>query len=123
MTTPGALPTSVAMLTVLVFSLLILTFTAISAVSPEFGTASVFNPGPHGLSEMLYAYSSAAGNNGSAFAGLSSNSDWYNVTLGITMLGGRFFVILPMLAIAGALHFLFLRGPVAAWFADVSILF
>ena len=66
-----AFEVQMAMLTVLIFSLLILTFTAISSVSPDFGTSSVFNPGPHGLSEMLYAYSSAAGNNGSAFGGIS----------------------------------------------------
>ena len=91
------------MLTVLIFSLLILAFTAISSVSPSFGTSSVFNPGPHGLSEMLYAYSSAAANNGSAFGGISVNTPWYNTTLGLTMLFGRFFMIVPPLAIAGSL--------------------
>ena len=70
-----AFEVQMAMLTVLVFSLVILTFTAISSVSPDFGTSSVFNPGPHGLSEMLYAYSSAAANNGSAFGGLSVNTN------------------------------------------------
>ena len=69
-----AFEVQMAMLTVLVFSLLILTFTAISSVSPDFGTSSIFNPGPHGLSEMLYAYSSAAANNGSAFGGISVNT-------------------------------------------------
>ncbi len=92
-----------AMLTVLIFSLEILTFTAISSVSPGFGTSSIFNPGPHGLSEMLYAYSSAAANNGSAFGGISVNTHWYNTTLGLTMLFGRFFMIIPPLAIAGSL--------------------
>jgi len=98
-----AFEVQMAMLTVLIFSLLILTFTAISSVSPSFGTSSVYNPGPHGLSEMLYAYSSAAANNGSAFGGISVNTNWYNTTLGLTMLFGRFFMVIPPLAIAGSL--------------------
>jgi K+-transporting ATPase ATPase A chain len=91
-----------AMLYVLVFPLLILAFTAASAVAP-FGVSALANGGPHGLAEILYAYSSAAGNNGSAFAGLSANTPWYNVTLGLAMLGGRFLMIVPALAIAGAM--------------------
>jgi potassium-transporting ATPase potassium-binding subunit len=98
-----AFEVQMAMLTVLIFSLVILAFTAASSVSPGFGTSSVFNPGPHGLSEMLYAYSSAAANNGSAFGGISVNTKWYNTTLGLTMLFGRFFMIIPPLAIAGSL--------------------
>jgi K+-transporting ATPase ATPase A chain len=98
-----AFEVQMAMLTVLIFSLLILTFTAISSVSPTFGTSSVSNPGPHGLSQMLYAYSSAAANNGSAFGGLNVNTKWFNSTLGMTMLFGRFFMIIPPLAIAGSL--------------------
>jgi K+-transporting ATPase ATPase A chain len=98
-----AFEVQMAMLTVLIFSLLILTFTAISSVSPGFGTSSIYNPGPHGLSEILYAYSSAAANNGSAFGGISVNTHWYNTTLGLTMLFGRFFMIIPPLAIAGSL--------------------
>ena len=98
-----AFEVQMAMLTVLVFSLVILTFTAISAVSPDFGTSSIYNPGPHGLSEMLYAYSSATANNGSAFGGISVNTNWYNTTLGLAMLFGRFFMIIPPLAIAGSL--------------------
>ncbi len=98
-----AFEVQMAMLTVLIFSLLILTFTAISSVSPDFGTSSIANPGPHGLSEMLYAYSSAAANNGSAFGGINVNTKWYNTTLGLTMLFGRFFMIIPSLAIAGSL--------------------
>ena len=98
-----AFEVQMAMLTVLIFSLVILTFTAISSVSPGFGTSSVFNPGPHGLSEMLYAYSSAAANNGSAFGGISVNTKWYNTTLGLAMLFGRFFMLIPPLAIAGSL--------------------
>ena len=98
-----AFEVQMAMLTVLIFSFIILTFTAISSVSPDFGTSSIFNPGPHGLSEMLYAYSSAGANNGSAFGGLTVNTKWYNTTLGLTMLFGRFFMIIPPLAIAGSL--------------------
>jgi potassium-transporting ATPase potassium-binding subunit len=98
-----AFEVQMAMLTVLIFSLLILAFTAISSVSPGFGTSSILNPGPHGLSEMLYAYSSAAANNGSAFGGISVNTLWYNTTLGLAMLFGRFFMIIPPLAIAGSL--------------------
>jgi potassium-transporting ATPase potassium-binding subunit len=98
-----AFEVQMAMLTVLIFSLIILTFTAIASVSPGFGTSSIFNPGPHGLSELLYAYSSGAANNGSAFGGLSANTLWYNTTIGLTMLFGRFFMIIPPLAIAGSL--------------------
>ncbi|HYT76878.1 MAG TPA: potassium-transporting ATPase subunit KdpA [Vicinamibacterales bacterium] len=92
-----------AMLVVLVFPLTILAFSAISSVSPSFGTSSVLNPGPHGLSEILYAYTSGTGNNGSAFGGLNANTNWYNVTIGIAMLIGRFMMIIPMLAVAGSL--------------------
>ena len=92
-----------AMLVVLVFPLTILVLTAISAVSPSFGTSQLNNPGPHGLSEMLYAFTSGTGNNGSAFAGISANTLWYNTTLGMAMLVGRFMMIIPMLAIAGSL--------------------
>src|SRR5207253_192984 len=89
-----------AMLVTLVFPLVILVFTAISVVSPSFGTSAIANPGPHGLSEILYAYTEGAGNNGSAFAGISANTLWYNTTIGITMLIGRFMMIIPMLAVA-----------------------
>ena len=92
-----------AMLVVLIFPLTILAFSAISSVAPSFGLPSILNPGPHGLSEILYAYTSATGNNGSAFAGLNANTNWYNVSIGIATLIGRFFMILPMLAIAGNL--------------------
>ena len=92
-----------AMLVVLVFPLTILVFSAISAAAPSFGRSSVLNPGPHGLSEILYAYSSGTGNNGSAFAGLNANTNWYNATIGVAMLIGRFLMIIPMLAIAGNL--------------------
>jgi potassium-transporting ATPase potassium-binding subunit len=91
-----------AMLYVLVFPLVILSFAAWSAVAP-YGLSCLNNAGPHGLSEILYAFSSAAGNNGSAFAGLSANTPWYNLALGLTMLIGRFWMIIPALAIAGIL--------------------
>jgi K+-transporting ATPase ATPase A chain len=91
-----------AILALLVLPLIILGFSAISAMIPV-GLSSLANAGPHGLSEILYAYSSAAGNNGSAFAGLNANTNWYNTTLGITMFLGRFAYIVPMLAIAGSL--------------------
>lgn len=92
-----------AMLAILVMPLFILGFTAISVLMPETGLSSRNNLEAHGLSEILYAFSSGAGNNGSAFAGLNANTLWYNTTLGISMLFGRFFVILPVLAIAGNL--------------------
>ncbi len=91
-----------AMLVVLVFPLVILAFTAISSVK-GFGTSSILNPGPHGFSEILYAFVSGAGNNGSAFGGLTVNTLWYDATIGLTVLAGRFLMIIPMLAIAGNL--------------------
>jgi K+-transporting ATPase ATPase A chain len=91
-----------AMLYCLVFPLVILGFAAWTAVVP-YGLSSLNNTGPHGLSEMLYAFTSAAGNNGSAFAGINANTPWYNTALGLTMLIGRFWMIVPALAIAGIL--------------------
>jgi len=91
-----------AMLVTLVFPLVILVLTAISSVQ-GFGTSSITNPGPHGLTQILYAFTSMAGNNGSAFGGLNENTLWYNTSGGMTMLVGRFFMIIPMLAIAGNL--------------------
>ena len=91
-----------AMLVALVFPLVILIFTGISSVS-GFGTSSITNPGPHGLTQILYSFTSQAGNNGSAFAGLNTNTPWYDNTIGFDMLIGRFFMIIPMLAIAGNL--------------------
>jgi len=91
-----------AMLYALIFPLIILGFTAWSAVSP-YGVSSLNNGGPRGLMEMLYAYTSGAGNNGSAYAGLNANTPWYNVSLGIDMLAGRFLMIVPALGIAGAM--------------------
>ena len=91
-----------AMLYVLIFPLIILYFTGWSAVAP-YALSSLNNAGPHGLSEILYAYSSAAGNNGSAFAGLNANTPWYNITQGVTMLFGRFWMIIPVMGIAGSM--------------------
>lgn len=91
-----------ASLAILLHPLLILVPTAISAVS-EFGLSSLNNAGPHGLSEILYAYTSAAANNGSAFAGLNANTPWYNISIGIVILLGRYISIIALLAIAGSL--------------------
>jgi len=87
---------------VLIFPLLILGFSAWAAVAP-YGTSSIANTGPHGLSEILYAFSSGAGNNGSAFAGLNANTRFWNLALGFDMLAGRFLMIVPALAIAGSM--------------------
>ena len=91
-----------AMLSLLIVALSILGFAAWGAVS-KWGLAGLNNQGPHGLSEILYAFSSGAGNNGSAFAGLTANTPWYNTTLGIDMLFGRFLMIVPIMALAGSL--------------------
>jgi potassium-transporting ATPase potassium-binding subunit len=92
-----------AMLYVLIFPLFILCFSAATVLLPHLGLSSLLNTGPHGLSEILYAFTSAAGNNGSAFAGLNANTNYYNLTLAIVMLSGRFLMIVPMLAVAGNL--------------------
>lgn len=97
-----AFDVKMAMLSVLVGSLTILISAAIAVVA-KFGTASISNPGPHGLSQILYAYTSATGNNGSAFGGLNANTLWYNTSTGVAMLLGRFLVVIPILAIAGNL--------------------
>ncbi len=91
-----------AMLAILVLPAAILGFTALASVIPQ-GLSSLNNAGPHGFSEILYAFTSGAGNNGSAFAGLNANTPFYNVTIGLSMLVGRFAVIVPMMAIAGSL--------------------
>src|SRR5471032_3248984 len=90
------------LLAFVILAFIILGFTAWASVS-NWGTSSLANQGPHGLSEMLYAFASAAGNNGSAFAGLNANTPWYNGSLGFAMFAGRFLMIVPMLAIAGNL--------------------
>ncbi len=97
-----AFDVKMAMLSVLISSLTILVFAAIAVVA-KFGTSSISNPGPHGLSQILYAYTSSVGNNGSAFGGLNANTLWYNTSTAIAMLLGRFFVVIPILAIAGNL--------------------
>ncbi len=97
-----AFDVKMAMLSVLISSLTILVFAAIAVVA-KFGTSSISNPGPHGLSQILYAYTSSVGNNGSAFGGLNANTTWYNTSTAIAMLLGRFFVVIPILAIAGNL--------------------
>jgi K+-transporting ATPase ATPase A chain len=92
-----------SMLYLLIFPLIILAFAAVSILMPNLGLSSLTNHGPHGLSEILYAYTSATGNNGSAFTGLNANTHWYNYSLGIAMFFGRFMMAIPMLAIAGNL--------------------
>jgi K+-transporting ATPase ATPase A chain len=92
-----------AMLYLLIFPLIILGLAAVTVLMPNLGLNSLANHGPHGLSEILYAYASATGNNGSAFAGLNTNTHWYNYSMGIAMFIGRFMMIIPMLAIAGNL--------------------
>jgi K+-transporting ATPase ATPase A chain len=91
-----------AMLTVLILTVIILGFSAWACVS-NWGIAGLANNGPHGFSEMHYAYTSGAGNNGSAFAGLTTNTPWWNTTLGFDFLLGRFFMIIPIMALAGHL--------------------
>jgi K+-transporting ATPase ATPase A chain len=91
-----------AMLAVLILPLAILGFSSVAVVLPV-AVASIANNGPHGLSEILYAYTSATGNNGSAFAGLSANTPWYNVTTAIAMMMGRFGYVIPVMAIAGSI--------------------
>ena len=98
----GGFDVKMAMLALLVLCLSILGFSAWAAVS-DWGLAGLNNTGPHGLSEILYAFSSATGNNGSAFAGLTANTPWYNTTLGLAMLIGRFLMIIPIMALAGSL--------------------
>jgi K+-transporting ATPase ATPase A chain len=91
-----------AMLAILVLPLSILGFMAVATVS-SFGLSSIQDAGPHGFSEIMYLYSSSTGNNGSAFAGFTGNTLWYNATGGLAMLIGRYFVIIPAMAVAGSL--------------------
>ncbi len=91
-----------AMLAILVLPLMILGWTAVAAVIPS-AIASVANPGPHGFSEILYLFSSSTGNNGSAFGGITGNTDFYNITGAVAMFVGRFFMIIPAMAVAGSL--------------------
>jgi len=98
-----AFDVQMSMLYLLIFPLIILGFSAVAVLMPNLGLSSLANHGPHGLSEILYAYTSATGNNGSAFAGLNANTPWYNLSLSVAMFFGRFLMIVPMLAIAGNL--------------------
>jgi K+-transporting ATPase ATPase A chain len=91
-----------AMLAILVLPLMFLGWTALAVVLPP-AVASILNPGPHGFTEVLYAYTSQTGNNGSAFAGLTGNTPFYNLTGAVAMMVGRFFMIVPAMAIAGSL--------------------
>jgi K+-transporting ATPase ATPase A chain len=98
-----AFDVQMAMLYLLIFPLIILGFASVTVLLPNLGLSSLSNHGPHGLSQILYAYTSATGNNGSAFAGINANTHWFNSTMGIAMLAGRFLMIVPMLAVAGNL--------------------
>ena len=111
-----------AMLSLLVLAVSILGFAAWASVS-KWGLAGLNNNGPHGLSEMLYAYSSANGNNGSAFAGLNANTPWYNTTIGLAMLIGRFLMIVPILALAGSLGRKKIAPPSAGTFPVAGFTF
>jgi K+-transporting ATPase ATPase A chain len=112
-----------SMLYVLIFPFSVLLFTAVSVMMPNLGLSSLNNSGPHGLSEILYAYASATGNNGSAFAGLSANTHWYNLSITVAMLLGRFLMIVPMLAVAGNLAQKKLVPPSAGTFPVNTPLF
>jgi K+-transporting ATPase ATPase A chain len=112
-----------AMLYVLIFPFSVLLFAGVTVLMPNLGLASLNNTGPHGLSEILYAYASATGNNGSAFAGLSANTHWYNLSLAVAMLVGRFLMIVPMLAVAGSLAQKKLVPPSAGTFPVNTPLF
>jgi K+-transporting ATPase ATPase A chain len=112
-----------AMLYVLIFPFSVLLFAGVTVLMPNLGLASLNNSGPHGLSEILYAYASATGNNGSAFAGLSANTHWYNLSLMVAMLVGRFLMIVPMLAVAGNLAQKKLAPPSAGTFPVNTPLF
>jgi K+-transporting ATPase ATPase A chain len=118
-----AFDVQMSMLYFLIFPVIILGFSAVSVLAPSFGLSSLANHGPHGLSEILYAYTSATGNNGSAFAGLNANTHWYNSTLGISMLAGRFLMIVPMLAVAGNLATKKIAPPSVGTFPVTSTLF
>jgi K+-transporting ATPase ATPase A chain len=111
-----------AMLAILILPLSILGFSALAMVLKA-GLAGMANPGPHGFSEVLYAYTSATGNNGSAFAGISANTIFYNLTLGMAMLIGRFLFVIPALAIAGSLAAKRIVPPSAGTFPTHGTLF
>jgi potassium-transporting ATPase potassium-binding subunit len=117
-----AFDVKMAMLSVLASSITILLFAAIAIVTKP-GLAGITNPGPHGLSQILYAYTSAVGNNGSAFAGINANTVWFNTTTGLATLLGRFFVVIPILAIAGNLAAKRTAPPSAGTFPVTGPLF
>jgi K+-transporting ATPase ATPase A chain len=112
-----------SMLYVLIFPFSVLLFAAVTVLMPNLGLSSLNNSGPHGLSEILYAYASATGNNGSAFAGLNANTHWYNLSITVAMLVGRFLMIVPMLAVAGNLAQKKLVPPSAGTFPVNTPLF
>ena len=112
-----------AMLYVLIFPFSVLLFAGVTVLMPNLGLSSLNNAGPHGLSEILYAYASATGNNGSAFAGISANTHWYNLSMTVAMLVGRFLMIVPMLAVAGNLAQKKLVPPSAGTFPVNTPLF
>jgi len=118
-----AFDVKMAMLYVLIFPMFILCFSGVTVLLPHLGLSSISNPGPHGLSQVLYAFTSTTANNGSAFAGLNANTNYYNLTLAIAMLGGRFFMIVPMLAIAGNLAHKKVVPPSAGTFPVTTPLF
>ena len=111
-----------AVMSILILPVAILGFAAVSAILP-FAVASIGTPGPHGLSEILYAFTSAAGNNGSAFGGLTANTPWYNTTMGIGMLLGRFAYAVPVMAIAGSIAVKTRVAPSAGTFPTHTPLF
>jgi K+-transporting ATPase ATPase A chain len=110
-----------SMLAILILPLSILGFTAIAVVVAP-GLAGLQNSGPHGFSEIMYAFTSGTANNGSAFAGLTSNSPFYNTTMGLAMLIGRFAMIVPMLAVAGSLASKKIVPPSAGTFPTTGML-
>lgn len=112
-----------AMLYTLIFPLSILGFSAAALLMPRLGLSALANAGPHGLSEILYAFTSATGNNGSAFAGLNANTHWFNLSLGAAMLIGRFLMLVPMMAIAGSLAAKKLTPPSSGTFPVHTPLF
>jgi K+-transporting ATPase ATPase A chain len=111
-----------AVLALIVLPLFILGFTSVAAVLPV-ALSSLANAGPHGLTEILYAYSSATGNNGSAFAGLNANTPWFNTTLGLSMMFGRFAYVVPVMAMAGAIAAKTRTAPSAGTFPTHGGLF
>jgi K+-transporting ATPase ATPase A chain len=111
-----------AILAIVVLPLSMLGFMAVATVAP-FGLSSILNPGPHGFSEIMYLYTSQTANNGSAFAGMTGNTLWYNTTGGLAMLIGRYFVIIPAMAIAGSLVAKKTVPPSAGTFPTTGSLF